>query len=362
MIFRKCFARLTLLPVLASPLAVLAAPPLYTVAFAPANFQASKINNHGQVVGTAGEHPAIWYRNRITTIDAVRGIGLAIINNRGEISGRSPKPGDDLQTTGFVYGRAGVRYITLDAFKENVEAVGINDGGQVIGMGFALYGERAQGFVESRRGARLIDTFGGEWSYVSSVNNAGYVVGVAAFSDSTVAWLHAQAFVYRNGVQRDLGTLGGLNSAAWDINDVGQVVGDSDTVLANDYENTPSHAFLWERGNMRDLGTLGGDYSRALAINNTGVVVGDASAAGDPSPVAFVYARGKMTDLNKGVRLAEGWVLTSATDINDAGQILARACKLEDCHWARLTPLRNAPSGAQPATAGAGVSEGASAN
>jgi probable HAF family extracellular repeat protein len=90
---------------------------------------------------------------------------------------------------------------------------------------------------------------------------------------------------------------------------------------------------------MKDLGTLGGAVSRGLAINNHGIVVGESYLPGNFTQVAFVYARGKMTDLNTQVRLPEGWKLVGARDVNDKGEILARACNLEDCsYWARLTP------------------------
>lgn len=71
----------------------------------------------------------------------------------------------------------------------------------------------------------------------------------------------------------DLGTLGGCCSTAWDVNDAGQVVGESYTV-----GEIVVHGFLWTpEGGMRDLSTLGplGDGDAiAFAINDSGQVAG----------------------------------------------------------------------------------------
>lgn len=65
----------------------------------------------------------------------------------------------------------------------------------------------------------------------------------------------------------DLGAFGGFVSRAYDINNSGQVVGETDTP-------TGRRAFLWENGVMSNLGSLG-DRSRAFAINNSGQIVGE---------------------------------------------------------------------------------------
>lgn len=90
----------------------------------------------------------------------------------------------------------------------------------------------------------------------------------------------------------DLGTLGGRRAFGRDMNDAGDVVGESLT------PTNQFRAFLWtrERG-MEDLGTLGGTFSAASGINNDGVVVGETTNAAGQSR-AFRWTREKgMQDL-----------------------------------------------------------------
>jgi probable HAF family extracellular repeat protein len=110
----------------------------------------------------------------------------------------------------------------------------------------------------------------------------------------------------------DLGTLaGGCCSQAIAINDRGDVVGDSDV-----RPGPARHAFLWHRGKMTDLGTLGGRNSTATDVNNRGDVVG-AGDRRDGSTHAVLWRHGRKIDLG-----TLGGRFSSATAINDAGQVV----------------------------------------
>ncbi|AKU20236.1 PEP-CTERM sorting domain-containing protein [Massilia sp. NR 4-1] len=115
------------------------------------------------------------------------------------------------------------------------------------------------------------------------------------------------------------------------INNNNQVVG---TVAGRQVRFDAEHpyyaprAYLWENGQMRSLGNLGIDETEAYDINRYGVVVGRA-AVGDMKNAAFLYARNGMQSLAS--YLPTG-ISSSATGINDAGQILGQLYSSGDEH------------------------------
>jgi probable HAF family extracellular repeat protein len=96
--------------------------------------------------------------------------------------------------------------------------------------------------------------------------------------------LNGRALIDIDGFKLDLGTLGGQNSwMNWgEINDFGQVVGDSETAVLDpngeDICGFGTHLtcrpFLWQVFHMSALPTLGGNNGQASAINNRGQIVG----------------------------------------------------------------------------------------
>ena len=90
----------------------------------------------------------------------------------------------------------------------------------------------------------------------------------------------------------DLGSLGGLITNAASINNIGQIVGSSQSLKTDDV-----HAFLWQRGTMTDLGTLPGDQrSEAFSINDAGQIAGVSTRDGK-SNHAVLWDHGHLSDL-----------------------------------------------------------------
>lgn len=105
------------------------------------------------------------------------------------------------------------------------------------------------------------------------INDAGKAVGEILCPQGQTAGL------FYKGKVRDLGVLKGHRYAiAFAINNQDQVVGQSTKVI-KDAPGSMTRAFLWEHGAMRDLGTLGGLNSNAMGVNQLGHIVGNAQDA-----------------------------------------------------------------------------------
>ena len=173
-----------------------------------------------------------------------------------------------------------------------------------------------------------LPTFGGDPDGVAQqINDNGDVVGgsgtCASFNTNFLYNLvPVHALLWENGKATDLGNLGGTTgqaggNIAYDINNQGQVVGDSD--LPGD---TTFDAFLWtSKTGMQDLGTLSGDVaSVSISINDAGSVIG-ASLDADFNPRAFLWQNGVMTDLNTLIGADSPLYLLTGCSINSRGQI-----------------------------------------
>ena len=287
----------------------------------------------------------------VAGLDIPGDAGIYGINNFGDVVGQSVS-GSDVRAFRLTNGGS---YSDLGTLGVSSAAYAINNSGKIVGSS-ELGDYTIHAFLwEAGKPMQDLTPLGGD-SYAHGINNFDQVAGAATVD----GWMHA--FRWQEGSDmEDIGTLGGDISDAWAINDSGNVAGWSET------EDGEGHAFFWKDGSpMRDLSTFGGDYSYANALNNANQVVGDADMSttgyhaflwqdnglglqnlgtfgGRNSSAmsinnsgtivgwantlsngarAFVWRQGAgMVDLNTLLPSNSGWVLVSASAINDRGQI-----------------------------------------
>ncbi|RZA34696.1 MAG: DUF3466 family protein [Lysobacteraceae bacterium] len=324
-----------LLALLACP-AVALAEPIYSMSFLPAGFEATAMNGSGRIVGNTNAGVSIWDGAALINLGlGANSYGYAI-NSRGDIAGAL----NGSYGQPFVYTSGAMRHAgpVLDEFQTG-RASGLNDMGHVAGE-YATWGGDQHAWMDLNGTVHMLGTLrgGDTWAVATAINNRGQVVGSSTYEGADSPWT-GQAFLYQNGTMHDLGSLGGFDSWASDINDAGQVVGWSTD------ETEDRVPFIYADGSMRHLGAFDGyvAFGEAKAINNAGMVIGWAQYSWSEATDAFLYLDGKMTNLNRLVEGADGWTVVEAYDINDAQQILGKACRLDECLSVRLDLVAAVP-------------------
>jgi len=336
------------------------------------------------------------------------------INDRGQVVGSSERGGDYAEHAFRTAPNQPINPMTDDlgtlAGKTYSQAYGINNLGQVVGWSGSLpNGVDARAFRTGpnqaiNRGTDGLGTLGGSRSFAYAINDVGEVVGessLAGDDEPHEFWGHA----FRTGPNLpinpstdNLGTLGGRSSAAYGINDAGQVAGSALTADAkwHGFRTGPNSAIV---PLSDDIGTLGGWGSIANAITASGHVAGTADPApeqpGFPAPIhifrtdrnrridpatddlgaigsgsptvlgmndggdivgwyfaapdydhmrAFVCFGSSLFDLNELIEPVPGLVLEVASDINNLGQIVVSGNLNGQSRAFRLDPVPE-PSG-----------------
>jgi probable HAF family extracellular repeat protein len=206
----------------------------------------------------------------------------------------------------------------------------LNANGQVAGVSYTntmpnqTTGIPTQDPFFWEQGNPMVDTgtLGGTLGYPTSLNNMGQLVGQSNLAGDT----KYHPFLWVKGkTMQDLGTLGGDSGTATSINNAGEIVGGAWTT-----GNQAFHAVLWKNGKPHDLGVLPGyKHSMAFSINSKSQVVGcltndlNKGCICDFSVCAhgFLWENGTMFDLNKLLTHGSATKLMLALNMNDHGEI-----------------------------------------
>jgi len=222
----------------------------------------------------------IWQNGVMTDLGTLGGPDTQIgvrVNERGQTTGSSDTNFVPNVTTGlptadpFLWENG--KMIDLGSFGGTLGFGDmVNNRGQVIGVS-DLPGDVTQhAFLWENGNLQDLGTLGGTYSAPDWLNEAGEVVGGA----TTQGDLNYFAFLWKNGKMISLGALDGDPCSQGNaINERGQIVGESSSC---DFL-TVQRAFLWEQGSMVDLNSLvppdsSLSLSAAWNINERGEIVG----------------------------------------------------------------------------------------
>ena len=324
-----------------------------------ANTQPQAINEAGRVVGygqTALERCHLGlcsYQHAVFWSDGIPldrhpfeslGVsGLNDINNAGQMVGGWADIGRPGGRGAFV--RQDGVVIILPSLGGWTWATGVNDVGEIVGWSAVAVEENRRAVVWHNGELIELGIYpDGMVSYAQDINDVGQIVGTAALVGTSG---DRRATLWQGGAMINLGTLpGGMESFGVAINEAGQIVGwaeQAGSVYAD-------RAVMWQQDHRTDEWTivaLSHDESRAYDINDLGHVVGRSASVEDPQGHATLWINGEIVDLNDVLVGNTGWTLWRAWTINNAGQIAGQG---RDAHGNAnaflLTPIATDPTDA----------------
>ena len=322
------------------------------------------INSHGMVVGSADtsiptpepacyspnlnpdcfiSHAFLWSGNGLKDLGTLPGGDdsfASAINQAGQIAGLSendqidPTTGnpefhavlrenDKIRDLGTFGGTASIAS-TLNDFGQ-ITGLALNtvpDPYSLLGLGSGQTLTQTRGFLWQNGKMEDLGTLGGPDTWAVFINNLGQIAGTSYTSyvvDPNTGTPPVGVFLWHNGKMKNLGNLGGNNGilGAYNIvnalNNRGEVTG---AMMAAD--NYWIHAFLWDGAKLSDLGALGGNGAFARGIDDAGEVTGLANLQGDQVNHGFLWRKGVMTDLGT----LGGDPCSDALSVNSNGQVV----------------------------------------
>jgi probable HAF family extracellular repeat protein len=178
-----------------------------------------------------------------------------------------------------------------------------------------------------------LGSVGGSPGQPYDITNSGVIAGAAATRDGA---MHAALWFGRVKIDIGKSGLGGPNNVAFGINEIGQVVGEAQSLPANHEDFCGFNAFglphtdlaclpfLWQDGVMTSLPTLGGPNGVANMINDHDVAVGFAQTNVQESDCPTYQFKPVVWKDGKAYQLPtfKGDAVGVAAWINDKGQVV----------------------------------------
>jgi len=321
----------------------------YTVIDLGVNVVPADINNGGDVVGsmatapygTVGIHYDVF--NGLTELPGTR--DAKAINDQGDFVGT--------WSTGGGYLMSGA---SIEDFGADYTASGINEVGQIAGSKSKANPHRP---TPRPTDPAVYDLLTSQWDAanvarvysrgtrkgvyadlyrLNDINDLGVSVGTKSryglYGSSSFLWSPGDAAVTWLPIP------GGGEATA--INNAGQVVGRTG-IISGVYTG-----YVYDIGSdtLTDLGVLsGGTYSLAYDINDSGQVVGNSAGRG------FVWQDGIMIDANSLLDAGSPWTITSANAINELGEIAAIGTMNGESHGLILVSDNGGGGGGDPVNA-----------
>jgi probable HAF family extracellular repeat protein len=288
------------------------------------------------LIGIREVRAVIWENGEIRDLGTFGGNQslLGNINNRGQVAGEATNAIPDpfslyYQLGGLTTGTQTRAFLWQNGQKQDLGTLGgpdaaglfVNERGQVVGGSYTNSTPNPTTGLPTldpflwEKGTMIdLGTLGGTSGLAGLLNNRGDVVGISNLAgDQTY-----HPFLWHGGKLVDLftTTIGGSPITANELNENGEIVG------GGAFPNRPFDAYLWRNGVATDLGTLNGDcFSEAVALNSRSQVVGYSQACDFSAQGSFLWENGSMVDLNTLIPPNSGLSLVETIAINDQGEI-----------------------------------------
>lgn len=279
------------------------------------------INNSGQIISRAkltdfNEHTLLTSNGTVTDLGYT--VLAQDINNLGQIL--------DGANGGRILTDTGVVTLQAPGDRSMANVTSLNDHGQVAGYVYSGYSSGAIPVMWSTAGMTSLRTANMVSGAAQAINNLGQV----AINYSTLDDASVHAGIWSNDTVVELGT----NADVLALNDKGQAVGMAGI-----------RAALWNGTSYTDLGTLGGDFSAAIDINNRGQIIGNSTT--EPNSwidhAVLWDESGTIIDLDQFIPselLAKG-LIPRLKAINDDGVIVGDITTQE---WSNPMPFMLTPT------------------